>query len=170
MKCLPSLITSSALALVLAVSGSALAQTSMGSASASQTKPAGATNASVTGAQKIPLANIPSAQQITGAPVVDSSGKQFGRVLSVKTGSDGKPDKVKIGFTTPDAMGRAALVKAGKLTLDPAKQAIVADLSPSEVSQLASTASSAAMGGAGGGAGGVGASAGGSSGGKSGNY
>ena len=168
MKCLSPIIASSAIALVLAATGPALAQYSSGAPSAKQTTPSGVTTASVTGAQKIPVTQIPNAQQINGAPVLDSTGKQFGRVIGIKTASSGKPDRVKVGFTTSDAMGRAASIRADRLTLDPSKQAVVADLSPSEVAQLASSAGS--MSGAGGMNPGGSSAAGGSSGGGKGQY
>ena len=159
----------SALTAVLMATAPALAQTSMGAAGASKTAPSGATNASVAGAAKVPVANIPNPEQIRGAPVLDSSGKAFGRVIGVKTGSDGKADRVKVALTTQAGLGRAASIRADRLTLDPSKQAIVADLSPSEVVQLASTASSIGPGTAGSSASG-GGPAGGSSGGGKGNY
>lgn len=136
MKHLSLFIASSAIALALAAPASA----QMGPAGTSATPPSGTTNASLTGGQKMPVANMPNAQQIAGAPVMDSSGKQIGRVIGVKTASGGKADLVKVGFTTGEGMGRAAFVKAEKLTLDPAKQVVVADLTPSEVSQLEATA------------------------------
>lgn len=168
MKCLPALIASSAFTLMLAA-GPAFAQYSMGTPGASQPSPSGATNASVTGAQKIPVTSIPNAKQITGAPILDSSGKQFGRVIQVKTGPDGKPDRIQVGFTTTDAQGRAATIKADKVTLDPARQVLVADLSTAEVTQLGANASTMAppMGA---GAAGAAASGGASGGGGKGGY
>ncbi len=103
--------------------------------------PSGSMSAgSAMAAAEVPVNKLDNPEQIKGAGVVDSSGKPIGRVADVKVDS-GKASKVKVALTTQDGMGRVASIKAEKLSFDRSKGALVAQLTPAEVSQLAATAS-----------------------------
>jgi hypothetical protein len=100
-------------------------------------------------ATQVPVAKLDNPRQLTGAGVLDASSKPIGKVAGVKTGSDGKADRVRIALITQQGMGRVASVKAEKLSFDRSKGVVVANLSAAEVAQLASSASSMAPGGGG---------------------
>jgi hypothetical protein len=106
-----------------------------------------APSGSAMAAAQVPVAKLDNPQQLTGAGVIDASSKPIGKVAGVKTGSNGRAERVKVALMTPDGMGRVASIKAEKLSFDKAKGVVVADLSPAQVTQLAATASSMGPGG-----------------------
>ena len=91
--------------------------------------------------QPVPVLQLSNPNRLQSAGVVDSSGKPIGKVTEVKAGSDGKATRVKVTLITQTGQGRVASIRAEKLNYDASKGVLVAQLSPSEVDQLANTAS-----------------------------
>jgi hypothetical protein len=92
----------------------------------------------------VPVEKIDNPQQLVQAGVLDSTGAPIGKVLSVKTGSDGKARRIMMMLTTPDGMGRVAALRTDGLGFDAAQGVLVTDFSPAQVAQLAATATTMA--------------------------
>lgn len=88
----------------------------------------------------VPVATLDNPQQLATLDVVDPNGAPIGRVVKVKTGSDGKASRVMVMLSFADGMGRVAAIRPERLSLDKARGVVVAQYTSAEVTQLAATA------------------------------
>lgn len=119
----------------------ALARVAVITAAVGQPLTAPAVPSAAMSAQPVPVPQLSNPDKLQSAGVVDSSGKAIGKVTEVKTGSDGKATRVKVALMTEAGQGRVASIRAEKLSYDQSKGVLVAQLSPAEVNQLATTSS-----------------------------
>jgi hypothetical protein len=89
----------------------------------------------------VQVETLDSPEQLASLGVVDASGAPVGKVVSVKTGSDGKAKRVMVALTTAEGAGRVAAIRPETLTFDKTKRVLVAQFTPAQLTQLAATAS-----------------------------
>ena len=118
---------------------------SMAAFSFAQDGPAPAPTVAPTGTT-VPVEWLDNPGQLASLAVVDPTGAAVGKVVNVKTGSDGKATRLLVALSTGSGAGRVAAMRAERLVLNKAENVIVAQFTPSELSQLAETSSASAGG------------------------
>jgi hypothetical protein len=98
------------------------------------------------GSTPVPVGTLDNPQQIVSLSVVDASGAPFGKVVSVKKGSDGKAKRVMVALTTADGAGRVAAIRSERLAFDRTEHVLVSTFTPAQLTQLAATATTMASG------------------------
>jgi hypothetical protein len=88
----------------------------------------------------VPLSQIDNPQDLASVGVVDSAGEDIGKVVKVKTGSDGRASRLMVLLSAGAGAGRVAAMRAERLTFDRLRRVLVAQFSPAEFDQLAETA------------------------------
>ena len=88
----------------------------------------------------VAVATLDNPQQLATMDVVDPNGAPIGRVVNVKTGSDGKASRVMVMLSFAEGMGRVAAIRPERLGLDKARGVVVAQYTSAELTQLAATA------------------------------
>jgi len=96
-----------------------------------------------------PLSRISDPKKLLSAVVLDRNGRAMGEVIDVSTDAGGKVSRVKIALLGRGGERRVITVQSNSLGVDPARRALVAQLSRVEANQLAGTAP--VLGGGGGG-------------------
>ena len=88
----------------------------------------------------VPVETLDNPEQLASLGVVDASGTPVGKVVSVKTDSDGKAKRVMVALMTAEGAGRVAAIRPERLTFDRTKRLLVAQFTPAQLTQLAATA------------------------------
>jgi hypothetical protein len=96
--------------------------------------------AETTTSMVVPVVAVDNPQQLLSLDVVDPSGGPIGKVVNVRTGSDGKISRVMVMLVTPEGMGRVAAIRPERLSFDRRELKLVGDYSAAQLTQLAETA------------------------------